>query len=152
MRKWLGRQENQSLTVRSIFESLDPQNFGELPESKFETALHKIGVEMRAKEKRIVKDALDPRNLGFLRYRSLLRELQGVPMVDFFPPEVVRVAKAVVEARDLDPIQFKRLTDPTNIEMMDLPHLQQAFKAMQNEQFQMGGEEVEAMFKKLTRS
>lgn len=75
LKRWLSRSENSSLTVRTIFESLDLQNFGELQETKFETALHKIGVDLRPKEKRMLKDVLDPKNIGFLKYRSLLREL-----------------------------------------------------------------------------
>jgi hypothetical protein len=54
---------------------MDLQNFGELQETKFETALHKLGIELRAKEKRFLRDVLDPKNLGFLRYRPLLREI-----------------------------------------------------------------------------
>jgi hypothetical protein len=61
--------------VRTIFESLDLQNFGELTDAKFETALRKIGVDMRPKEKRMLKEVLDPRNIGFMKYRPLLREL-----------------------------------------------------------------------------
>ena len=55
--------------------SMDLQNFGELQETKFETAMHKLGVDMRAKEKRFLRDVLDPKNLGFMRYRPLLKEV-----------------------------------------------------------------------------
>ena len=113
------------MTVRSIFESLDLQNFGELNEAKFETALRKVGVDLRAKEKRLLKDILDPRNIGFMKYKPILRELQGVPQLDFISNEVVRRAKSVIEARDLDEAQFKRLIDPKNIEMMTLVQLQE---------------------------
>lgn len=114
------------MTVRSIFESLDRENFGELTESKFETAMHKIGVDLRPKERRLLKDTLDPKNIGFLKYRSLLRELQGIPQTDFIPHEVQRIANFVVDARDLDPVHFKKLIDPTNIEMMTLQQLQES--------------------------
>ena len=66
---------------------------------------------------------LDPRSLGFMKYRPLLKEIQGVPQLDFLPNEIVRLAKSVVEARDLDEQMFKRLFDPTNIEMMSLQQL-----------------------------
>ena len=79
LQKWLARSENQSLTVRSIFESLDKENYGEIEESKFEAALKRFGVELRPKERRLLKDTLDPKNIGFLRYRALLSELQGIP-------------------------------------------------------------------------
>lgn len=123
LKRWLNRPENQSLTVRTIFEQMDLQNFGELQEGKFEVALHKVGVELRAKEKRFLRDVLDPRNIGFLRYRPLLREIQGVPQLDFISNEVIRIAKSVVETRDLNEEQFKRLIDPTHLEMMSLTQL-----------------------------
>jgi len=55
-----------------------------------------------------------------MKYRPLLRELQDMPQLDFISSEVTRIAKSVVEARDLDEAQFKRLIDPKNIEMMSL--------------------------------
>jgi len=77
IRSWLAR--NDRLTLKSIFESMDKENFGELSEAKFEQALLKIGVRLRQAEKRIIKDVLDPRNIGFLKYRPLVKELQGIP-------------------------------------------------------------------------
>lgn len=73
MKAWLSR--NDRLTLKSIFESMDRENFGELSEAKFEMALLKIGVKLRQNEKRIIKEALDPRGIGFLRYRPLVKEL-----------------------------------------------------------------------------
>lgn len=46
--------------------------------------MSKIGVELRPGEKRALLKVLDPKNIGFLRYRPLLLELQGVPQLDFF--------------------------------------------------------------------
>ena len=135
LRSWLNRSENQSLTVRTIFESLDHQNFGELTEAKFDTAMHKIGVDLRAREKRLLKDMLDRRNIGFLSYRPLLREMQGMPQQDFIPVEVLRMAKTLVEQRDLDEETFKRLVDPKHIEMMNLSQLQESLNEVKNETF-----------------
>ena len=59
-----------------------------------------------------MKEVLDPRNIGFMKYRPMLREMQGMPQLDFISSEVIRLAKGVVEARDLDETQFKRLVDP----------------------------------------
>jgi hypothetical protein len=80
---------------------LDKQNFGELDEFKFEKAMNKIGIKLRAGEKNILKDYLDPRKIGFLRYKPLLRELQHIPQIEFIAKEVLKVAK-LVEARDLE--------------------------------------------------
>jgi hypothetical protein len=151
LKRWLNRPENQSITVRTIFEQMDLQNFGELQETKFETALHKLGVDLRAKEKRFLRDILDPKNLGFLRYRPLLREIQGVPQLDFISNEVVRIAKSVVETRDLTEEQFKRLIDPGHLEMMSLTQLQESIQQVRNEHFQMSSEEVEILFKSVTK-
>ena len=43
-----------------------------------------------------------------------------MPQLDFMSPEVIRVAKSIVEARDLNEEQFKRLVDPGHLEMMSL--------------------------------
>jgi hypothetical protein len=56
-----------------------------------------------------------------------------------------------VEARDLNPDQFKRLIDPTHLEMMSLSQLQDSINQVKNEHFQMGGEEVEMMFKHVAK-
>lgn len=61
--------------------------------------------------------------------------------------EVLRLAKSVLEARDLNPEQFKRLLDPTHLEMMSLSQLQDSIQQVKNEHFQMSNEEVEIMFK-----
>lgn len=52
MRAWLKR--NERLTIKSIFESLDKDNFGELSLEKFEIAMLKIGIKLRISEKRII--------------------------------------------------------------------------------------------------
>ena len=81
LKKWLAR--NERLTLKSIFESIDKENFGELSESKFDNAMQKIGVQLRQQEKRMIKEVLDPRNIGFYKYRPLVKELAGVPQQDF---------------------------------------------------------------------
>ena len=52
MRAWLKR--NERLTIKSIFESLDKDNFGELSIEKFEVAMLKIGIKLRISEKKII--------------------------------------------------------------------------------------------------
>lgn len=41
-------------------------------------------------------------------------------MLDFESTEVIRLAKSIVDARDLTEEQFKRLVDPASVEMMSL--------------------------------
>jgi hypothetical protein len=45
-RSWLKR--NERLTLQRVFESMDKENFGELAETKFESALLKVGIKLRA--------------------------------------------------------------------------------------------------------
>lgn len=63
------------MTLKSIFEAMDKENFGELSEMRFLQALEKVGVRLRQQEIRMVKEVLDPRSIGFFRYRPLVREL-----------------------------------------------------------------------------
>ena len=117
MKVWLAR--NDRLTVRSIFESMDKDRFGELSEAKFESALLKVGIKLRPKEKQILKEALDPRNIGFLKYKPLIRELAGIHQLDFMQREVIKLAK-LTELRDLDRTMFVQLVDPAHKESMNL--------------------------------
>jgi hypothetical protein len=48
MTKWV--EKNERLTIKSIFESMDKENFGELNASKFNIALGKIGLKLKEKE------------------------------------------------------------------------------------------------------
>jgi hypothetical protein len=108
-------------------------------------------VDLRPREKRFLRDILDPKNLGFMKYRPLLREIQGVPQLDFITNEVIRLAKSLVETRDLNEEQFKRLIDPGHLEMMSLTQLQESIQAVKNDHFQMSNEEVEILFKSVTK-
>jgi Ca2+-binding EF-hand superfamily protein len=74
-----------------------------------------------------------------------------VPQLDFISNEVVRIAKSVVETRDLNEEQFKRLIDPGHLEMMSLTQLQESIQQVRNEHFQMSSEEVEILFKSVTK-
>lgn len=149
VRAWLAR--NERLTLKSIFESMDKENFGELSETKFESALLKIGVKLRQSERRLIKEVLDPRGIGFIRYRPLVKELQGIPQLDFIVKEIIKLAK-LAEARDLTEREFKSLIDPRHDESMNLTQLQESFSQVNNDQFLMSPEEVEFLFKHVTKS
>lgn len=51
----------------------------------------------------MIKDILDHRNIGFIKYRPLIRELSGVPQLEFIVKEIQKLAK-LVESRDIDPL------------------------------------------------
>jgi len=65
----------------------------------------KIGISLKPREKLILKDILDPKNIGFFRYKPLIRELLGIPQLDFMQRDIIKVAK-LVENRDLDRAMF----------------------------------------------
>ena len=72
--------------------------------------------------------------------------------MEFVAPEVLRLARSIVDSRDLDEALFKRLIDPQQVEMMTLDQLRESIAQVNNEQFHMGPEEVESLFKKVTKS
>ena len=45
MKNWLSK--NQRLTIKSIFEAMDKENFGELASERFDLAMAKIGIKLR---------------------------------------------------------------------------------------------------------
>ena len=103
LKQWVNR--NERLTVRTIFESYDKENFGELNATLFEKAMTKIGVKLRPSEMNLVKDALDKRGIGFLTYRPFVRELTGDPQLEFMHPQIVKLAKWA-EKSDLSKAEF----------------------------------------------
>lgn len=100
LKEWFQRPTNDRLSVLEVFESLDVANCGEVSPQNFESAFNRLGVKLRPSEITLLKDVLE-RNVGFLQYRSLVRELQGVPQLDFMNRGVIKLAK-VAEKRDLN--------------------------------------------------
>jgi chromosome segregation ATPase len=119
LKDWLARSTNDRLSVLQVFEGLDQAESGEVTLKNFESALSRLGVKLRAGETELLKEVLDPRHVGYLQYRSLVRELQGVPQLDFMNKAVIKLAK-VAESRDLGKSQFLSLLDPNNAAMMTL--------------------------------
>ena len=76
IRTWLAR--NERITVKSIFEAIDKERFGEISDAKFREAMLKIGVNLRTNELHVLRDCLDIRKIGLLRYMPLVKELQGI--------------------------------------------------------------------------
>lgn len=97
-----------------------------MPDAKFEQAFAKIGVKLRPKERLMLKEYLDPKDVKFSKYRPLLRAIEGIPQTEFMPRELLKVAK-LVESRDLDRSKFTSLIDPTHKESMSLEEFQKAF-------------------------
>lgn len=98
MDKWL--KNNERITVRGIFQSLDKGCFGELKPEQVTKAFEKIGVTMQPQELNLLKEKLDPRNIGYLKIEPLIRQLSGIPSQEFINLKIVKVAH-LVDARDL---------------------------------------------------
>lgn len=96
---------------------------GSVKGDKFDSAFEKIGLMLRPGERNLLKDYLDPKALGEFNYTPLVREIKGLPQLEFIQSEIIRLAKSVVEARDLDEETFRMLIDPDRISMMTLPQL-----------------------------
>jgi hypothetical protein len=48
-------------------------------QKEFESALSRLGLKLRQSEWTLLSEALDKRHGGYLEYRSLVKELGGVP-------------------------------------------------------------------------
>ena len=75
MKKWLERPQNDRLSVKNIFENLDLYKSGILGQRDFDSALLRLGIQLRDSELKLVFGALDEFNSGLAKYRSLVREL-----------------------------------------------------------------------------
>lgn len=151
MKDWLARPTNDRLSVLEIFESLDLANSGEVTLQSFESALGRLGLKLRPGETQLVKEVLDPRHVGYLRYRCLVRELQGVPQLDFMNKAVIKLAK-VAESRDLGQSQFLSLVDPNNTTAMTIEQFQQSMAQCKAPDFNFDDAEVTSLFKNVTKA
>ena len=96
---WLKKYDNR-FTVKSIFESLDKGNFGELKPDDFCKALERIGIRLSPKELQMLREVLDQRDTGYMKYLPLVMQLRGVQMREFINPDIEKIARLVV-TRDL---------------------------------------------------
>jgi len=149
LKKWLDC--NPRLTVGTIFEQADSHGFGELSQQQLEISLNKIGVRLRNTEMRLLCESLDPRGIGQHQYRPLLRELAGIPQVQFAQPHVLKLAKAAAH-RDLNSEQFKKIIDHSTRASLTSHDFAEGLLKLNNESFEFTKAEAEALFKFMTRS
>lgn len=67
--------------------------------------MSRIGINLRKGEVLLFKEALDKNNMNQLEYKCLVRELQGIPQLEFMNKGINKLAR-IVEKRDLSYIQF----------------------------------------------
>ena len=112
LKSWFRLGVNDRLSVKQVFESLDVDRFGELGAQDFAKALARLGVSLQPQEHQILAQALDPSKAGYLGYRGLVRELEGVPQSLFMHPGIVKLAGVAVD-RDLSPKDLTSLISGT---------------------------------------
>jgi hypothetical protein len=79
LKAWLARPENQRLSVHSIFEHMDNSSSKTLSEGQLCIAFNKLGIDLREREKIMLKKYLDQNNINRFEYVPLLREIEGIP-------------------------------------------------------------------------
>ena len=67
--------------------------------------MSRIGINLRKGEVLLFKEALYKNNMNQLEYKCLVRELQGIPQLEFMNKGINKLAR-IVEKRDLSYIQF----------------------------------------------
>jgi len=149
MKVWLKRPGNDRLSVLQIFEGLDLANAGEVRASDFESAMARLGVRLAPKELQALKEVLDPHHVGYLSYRPLVRELLGVPQLDFMHKVVIKLARVVVD-RDLTQPKLLTLIDLDTQANMTLDAFQSSMNACKAPDFNFSVEEVTALFRCVT--
>ena len=110
-------KRNDRVTFKTIFASEDRGNFGEIRETDFMRAMRRIGVSLTDTEINLLKEVLDPDQVGFLKYKPFVMRLDGVPMIQFISPELKKLAMFVVE-RDISAEDFNKAIDPRKVENM----------------------------------
>lgn len=100
MTDWFKRPGNDRLSVGAVLQSMDLANYGELDVPQFETAMTRLGIQLRKGELQLLRKLLDKNNLSCLSYIPLVRQLQGVPQQDFMNKGINKLAQ-VAESRDL---------------------------------------------------
>lgn len=151
MKAWLARPTNDRLSVQQIFEGLDLMGAGEVTPASFEGAMSRLGIRLRPGETALLKDVLDPRHVGYLQYRTLVSELQGVPQLAFMDKAAVKLAK-VAESRDLSRSQFLSLIDPNNTVMMTLEQFKHSMAQCKAPDFNFGDAEITDLFRNVTKA
>jgi Ca2+-binding EF-hand superfamily protein len=111
-------------------------------EQDFKSALGALGIKLRPGEFNKVKEVLDPNNVMYFRYTSIVKELMGIPQRDFMHKAINKLA-AVVEGRDLTEDQFRQLVEPKNGDQsMDEPTFKKVMDQCAGPDFQFDQKEI----------
>ena len=137
---------NHRLSVGPIFYSLDKGNFGELNETQFTKAFERIGLTLRQGELRILREKLDPRSVGYYKIDPIVRQLTGIPTIDFMPKPLLKLGH-LVEDSDLNRNQFRSMISSITTENMSYEEFSKSILALKSANFEISSEEVDVLFK-----
>ena len=95
MEAWV--KANDRVTVGGIFRSLDRGRFGELRAEDFARAFRRIGIEVTSSSLEKLQRVLDPRSTGYFKYGPIVKQLTGMPAIEFINSKVLTIANFVVK-------------------------------------------------------
>ena len=145
--QWL--QTQNRLTVGPIFRSLDKANHGDLKPEVFSQALEKIGITVKDSEMKVLRQYLDTKNCGYLRYEPLVRELQGIRCEEFIIAPLRKLA-SLCESRDFTRERFTRLIDPRQMVNLSHQEFSEVMMTLNSSDFSITTEEIDQIFKSVT--
>lgn len=115
----------------------------------FSQALEKIGITMKDSEIKVLRQYLDTKNCGYLRYEPLVRELQGIRCEEFIIAPLRKLA-SLCESRDFTRERFTRLIDPRQMVNLSHQEFSQVMMTLNSSDFSITTEEIDQIFKSVT--
>ena len=99
---------------------------------------------------KLLREVLDPDQVGFLKYKPFVMRLDGVPMIQFISPELKKLAMLVVE-RDASAEDFSREIDPRKVESMKVEDFKRAIDGLRTDDFSMTSQQIQTLFLNQTK-
>lgn len=97
----------------------------------------------------MLKQHLDIKSCGYLKYEPLVRELQGIRTEDFIIAPMKKLAR-LVESRDFNRVRFRSLVDPRHEENLSDSNFTKVIMQLNSADFTITQEECEQIFKFVT--
>lgn len=90
----------------------------------------------------LLKQCLDIKGCGYLKYEPLIRELQGIRTEEFIIAPLKKLAR-LVESRDFNRIRFRALVDPRHEENLNSDQFTQVIMQLNAADFSITTDECE---------
>jgi hypothetical protein len=89
---------------------------------------------------------LDPRSVGYYKIDPLVRQLSGIPTIDFMVKPLLKLGH-LTEDRDLSRDQFRSMISSVTTENMNYDEFCKSILALRSSTFEISNEEVDVLFK-----